>query len=541
MPTVAAIYVRVSDRLQESNYSLPTQERACREYAAARGLIVDEAHVYREVHTATELAERPALTRAREAMARGAFGALVCYDPDRFSRNQIHTAILQYYCERAGVALHFAAFEFERSATGQFLLQARAFAAELEHEKIRERTTRGKLARVAAGKLPGSARPPYGYRYADAARTRLEEDPATAPIARRIFARAVAGATLRQIAAELTAEGIPTPTGGAAWYFTTIGQILNHPAYGGHAAAFTTYHRREGGRWVHGRAPDERHVPLPAGTIPALVDAGTLERVAARLARNKAEATRRQAHPERFLLRGGYAVCGYCGGPVLASWKGRDGEAYPVYRAGANRHAACAPGVTTFSLPAEELDRAVWRIVLAHMLEPARLLPGIEARDAADADPYSALLAAAEGALAATARRVANLARAIGAMDDDGARAALEAELRAAAAAERAQRAERDRLAGDLAAWRARGDRRRDLLARWVDAGRAALRAGYAERREALADLGVRVLLYEGREFAIEADAFAHERAPLTVSGRSTATVHNGAPVLVLRARARLE
>ena len=74
-----------------------------------------------------------------------------------------------------------------------------------------------------------------------------------------------------------------------------------------------------------------------------------------------------------------------------------------------------------------------------------------------------------------------------------------------------------------------------------MDAGRAALRAGYAERREALADLGVRVLLYEGREFAIEADAFAHERAPLTVSGRSTATVHNGAPVLVLRARARLE
>ena len=114
------------------------------------------------MHTATELWERPALAEAREAMQRGAFDVFLCFDPDRFSRRQVHTALLQDICERAGVELRIAQFEFTRDATGQFMLNARVFAAELEREKLIERTQRGKLARVRSGKpLPG-CKPPYG-------------------------------------------------------------------------------------------------------------------------------------------------------------------------------------------------------------------------------------------------------------------------------------------------------------------------------------------------------------------------------------------
>jgi DNA invertase Pin-like site-specific DNA recombinase len=52
----AAIYVRVSDPKQASNYSLPTQEERCRAYAAERGYSV--VQVYRETHTGTQLWER---------------------------------------------------------------------------------------------------------------------------------------------------------------------------------------------------------------------------------------------------------------------------------------------------------------------------------------------------------------------------------------------------------------------------------------------------------------------------------------------------
>src|SRR5687767_866194 len=123
----AALYPRVSGAGQEDNYSLPTQEQLMRDHAAARGYEV--AGVYREVHTASELGERPELARLRADMGRGAFDVLICLDPDRFSRNQVHTAMLQYFCEQAGVALEFVLFDYEKSATGQFLLSARAFAA----------------------------------------------------------------------------------------------------------------------------------------------------------------------------------------------------------------------------------------------------------------------------------------------------------------------------------------------------------------------------------------------------------------------------
>ena len=160
----AAIYVRVSDPKQEANYSLPTQEAACRAYATEQGFSLADDQVYREVHTATELWQRPTLARVRDAMHRRLFDVLICYGPDRFSRNQIHTALLLDMCERAGVELRFANFDFTQDATGRFLLNARAFAAEMEVEKIKERTMRGLGGRLEAGKLKPGGSALYGYR-----------------------------------------------------------------------------------------------------------------------------------------------------------------------------------------------------------------------------------------------------------------------------------------------------------------------------------------------------------------------------------------
>ncbi len=195
----AAIYVRVSDPKQRDNYSPETQEAACRQYAAERGYAVAEEHVYREVHTASELWQRPELARAREAIARGEVQALICHDVDRFSRRQVHTAILADECERAGARLLFALSEFEQSATGDFLRNAKAFAAELELEKIKERTMRGLSGRLQAGKIKPGARALYGYRWpverreengevvTMVVRDRYEIEPTTAPVVQRIY------------------------------------------------------------------------------------------------------------------------------------------------------------------------------------------------------------------------------------------------------------------------------------------------------------------------------------------------------------------
>jgi DNA invertase Pin-like site-specific DNA recombinase len=67
-------------------------------------------------------------------------GAVIVFALDRLSRKQAHVAIVADECERAGVALLFATEEYEQSAVGEFIRSAKAFAAEPEREKIRERT-----------------------------------------------------------------------------------------------------------------------------------------------------------------------------------------------------------------------------------------------------------------------------------------------------------------------------------------------------------------------------------------------------------------
>jgi site-specific DNA recombinase len=54
----------------------------------------------------------------------------------------------------------------DNSPEGQLIGFVNGYAAQIEREKIRERTVRGKLARAAQGKLPeGTGKGAYGYRY----------------------------------------------------------------------------------------------------------------------------------------------------------------------------------------------------------------------------------------------------------------------------------------------------------------------------------------------------------------------------------------
>ena len=76
--TIGAVYVRVSTGPQEAKgTSLQTQEQYCLAYAEKHGYKVTQEHIYREVHTGTELWERPQLTRLREAIRQKRIQAIV--------------------------------------------------------------------------------------------------------------------------------------------------------------------------------------------------------------------------------------------------------------------------------------------------------------------------------------------------------------------------------------------------------------------------------------------------------------------------------
>lgn len=177
-PRRVAIYCRVSSAGQEDKYSLSTQEASCRAYAEAHGYSV--AGVYQDVHTGAELWERPQLATVRGMIERGAVNAVIAYAIDRLSRKQAHIAIIADECERARVALLFVTEEFEQTPVGVLIRNVKAFAAELEREKTRERTARGHLARVQSGKLRPGSRPLYGYRWRDGTKGAYEIDDETA-------------------------------------------------------------------------------------------------------------------------------------------------------------------------------------------------------------------------------------------------------------------------------------------------------------------------------------------------------------------------
>src|SRR5215212_2213949 len=283
----AHIYCRVSSAGQEDGYSLDTQEQACRSWCAARGLTI--ASVAREVWSGADR-HRPELDAVLDRL--GPDDTLLCYALDRLSRSQVDTAILVDRIESAGASLALVTEDFERSATGTFLRGAKAFAAELEREKIAERTQRGRRARVASGKPLVGRKAPYGYLWADDEKTRLDIDPETAPVVRWLFDWALAGVSLRETVKRLADLSIPSPTGKPRWSFSSVRDILRRTVYTGAASVYTLRsERRPNGGYARRPGTADEVVVLP-NIAPPIVSPEEQAAVVARLAANKEQAAR---------------------------------------------------------------------------------------------------------------------------------------------------------------------------------------------------------------------------------------------------------
>ena len=125
-----------------------------------------------------------------------------------------------------------------------------------ERTRIKVRVRSAMEAMAADGSRFLGGRPPYGYRLVDAGPHpnpakatagqrlhRLEPDPVTAPVVRRMFEMYADGAGLRLIADTLTREAIPSPSAydprrnprrdPRGWAHTAVRAILANPIYGG--------------------------------------------------------------------------------------------------------------------------------------------------------------------------------------------------------------------------------------------------------------------------------------------------------------------
>ena len=493
----AAIYVRVSTSSQEDGTSLETQEAESRAYAAQHGYQV--AALHREVHTGTELWERPQLTALREAVRRREVDVVIAHAIDRLARDPVHLGVIVSEAQHAGVDVQVVTEPLDDSPEGQLIRFVRGYAAKVEHEKIKERSQRGRLARAQAGKPLVGCRPPFGYQWVYEIRmragreisvpVRLEPDPVTTPVVQRIFADAIGGKPLRAIAAALNTEGVPTPTQVGQWNHSSVRYILTHPVYAGAAAALRYRKtRRASGKkgWAY-RSEDET-IALPA-VAPPLVDGDTFAAIGARLRQNQLEAPRNNHFPEDTLLRGGYARCGYCGGALTTQRHSQ--TRHWRYVCDRSRERGSCRGV---SIKAEVLDTAALAKI-EESLTPERIAAKLR-EHAADTTSSEADLAAVQRSLDTLERRAANLTRRLALLEDEDAAALVARELEALAAQRRQLLAERDAVLARRSQYEAAQANFRSLV-EWCEKVRSRLKEmSHSAKRDALFALDLKAVVY---------------------------------------------
>jgi site-specific DNA recombinase len=213
-----AIYARYSSENQR-DASIADQFRVCREFAQRQGWHVEREYSDHSVSGTTLL--RPGFQAMMREALRNKFDIVMAEALDRFSRDQEDTAGLFKRLTFAGVNI----VTLSEGDITHLHIGLKGTMNALFVKELAEKTRRGLRGRIELGKAGGGVS--FGYRIV----RRLENGvvttgdreivPEEAAIVRRVFNDYRAGASPKQIAKALNAEGVRGPRG-ALWSPSTI-------------------------------------------------------------------------------------------------------------------------------------------------------------------------------------------------------------------------------------------------------------------------------------------------------------------------------
>lgn len=382
----ALIYCRVSRSQQETEgTSLESQESECQKFAEARGYRV--GRVSKEVYTGIELWDRPQLARDRADIRAKKFNALICLATDRLSRDPIHLAIIAEECARAGVELLFVTEPMDMSPEGALIRYVRGYAAKIEHEKIRERSMRGKREKYLAGKYVQGGPNLYGYRHHKETGLREVID-FEARTVKQIFNWIAEGIGSREVARRLNRANVPSPSKdkikyvrssmGYRWNPTTIRRLITEPAYKGETYV-CRYKAAKPKAKVVLRDRSE-WIKLPDNVSPIIVSKGLWEQANERLGANRGDFSRNIKNPA--LLRG-FMYCAVCGRKLYVDSKH---SVYGYYRCSSRTYTeACGSRMTRSS----RCEEWVWNLITSILEEPDMIRKGRQAIEEATASSHT--------------------------------------------------------------------------------------------------------------------------------------------------------
>lgn len=315
--TRCAIYARYSSDRQNER-SVADQVALCTRYAETSGWEV--VRLFSDAAISGQaMANRPGLLDALSAAERGDFDILLAEHEDRIARDLEHQVHVFKRLQAAGV-------EMWTLATGKVQLLHVAMLGYMAEEYIANlsaKTKRGVRSNAEKGLATGARL--YGYRTEPGGHIEIVE--AEAEIIRRICRMYADGATAREIAGTLNAEGVPGPKGGQ-WNASTISGcrqrgngILNTELYVGVKVWGRDEVRKDRatGKRQHRYLPPDQWQRTPVPHL-RIVDDETWAKVRARKQRASANPESARRRPGIF---SGLLRCGVCGGSYTSYTQGK--------------------------------------------------------------------------------------------------------------------------------------------------------------------------------------------------------------------------
>ena len=359
----AAIYPRVSSDKQESEgTSLQTQLEACLKYCQDKGYNL--AYRFSETYSGLTL-DRPKLNELRELIRNEQIDVVIIYCLDRLSRNATHGVILRDELDKHGVILESVTEDIDKTPLGEAITYLRGTFSQLEAEKIKERTLRGKRERAKEGIIPhgGFARL-YGYDYSKITKKRTVNEIEEYWV-KKIYEWLVSkGLSTNAITYRLRKLNAPTKFS-QYWNRSSVMGILKNPAYTGKTYAFTFH------QGTNRRKPKDEWMEIPNAT-PAIISEELFEAAQAQLKINFERSKR--STKQQYLLRS-HLYCRHCG----RSYCGHVNRTIGYYRCpGKLRITAPINRCSNKNWRSDKLEALVWEKVMTVLDSPELIITAIE-------------------------------------------------------------------------------------------------------------------------------------------------------------------
>ncbi|MGM9578361.1 MAG: recombinase family protein [Evtepia sp.] len=377
----AALYIRLSreDENEGPSQSVTNQQSLLGEFVRQQGLSVCDTYID-DGWSGTSF-DRPAFRRMIGDIEAGKVNLVITKDLSRLGRDYIMTGhYMERYFPEKGVRYIslLDGIDTGVESTANDITPFRAIMNDMYAKDISKKIRSVKRDKQRKGQFIGG-KPVYGYKMHPTEKNKIVIDEGAAPTVRRIFDLALEGISCRQIAAQLNAEGVPTPAAYAGlpvhtglWSGERISELLQNETYIGNMVQGRSVKISYKSKKCR-KQPRENWVVVE-GTHQPLVDRETFQQVG--LLVSSRRHTRSRTYD--FLLKG-LIFCHECGSPLgVLNRKNAAGEDVLYFVCRTYQRFTRAGACTSHTIKEKTVTDAVLsrvQEICKDQLNPAHLLP----------------------------------------------------------------------------------------------------------------------------------------------------------------------